>query len=1292
MNSILRQTRKRWIYWALIDLVATTVGLVGLTVVLAVVLESLPLSADGRHAVMFCWWIVALSALVWRIGLFAVALLNTRSLLRKLESTHPEYRDELSTLAYLDAHTAEADHLGFSPSLIAALREEVDHLPPPQWARLGLSTAARRGVLLLGGAGAAALIGFLVVAPNLVKDLTRAHLYGEAIPQRGAGFPIDVPAVVEVPANRELVITAEGEREFMNIAFEGSAFEKGVAVLVRRDRDGWATAGKLTRTEAGGEVSLKVDRPIDICFSTESGMSAPCRIEPVYPPVVRAVEAHITPPAYTGRPSVTVKEAARVEALQGSAIEIAFFTHGPVTASTLEILSPTQSVVGSHSLALDSTESFRHRLTLEDHLRLRAVMVDRFGQRGMSSPLQFNALPDALPEVEILSPTRESVLPDNLLVPIAVSARDDIGVASMELVFRLENGFPSAVASRVPIELESLEAGEVGTASAFLAETALDLTTLDLWPGDRVAFWVEVHDIRGDAPSKTGISPTHYVRYPSVEENLDDLASNRERSIGGIQDLLEEQKQINRQFEEIRKDLQRNRANLSDPDKQIDAQRKLSDTIQREQDFQQKLEETAQQLDETLQRLSEDDQQALTTLHKFQRVQDLMDELLTDESKKILRELQETLKELQKGDIRPDELDQTEESLAEFEKQLDRQLALLENLWIEKEVEALRDAAEELAERQEELRQSTMDQLTEEEKSEVAQAETEREAGIAEPDEKVEEKLDEMIDRLEEAIAEKESATGETKTAETPTTEASSEESKSEESAAEQTETAESESQEGETAEQSAKEEEAAASEEEAASEPQTAKGESEPEGLKQEETAEASQPESSPEEGGSPESSPPDQNQVLAERQEQLNRETERLLDELKRLTEKANEKEHQLAERLNQMDQGEMCDSIQESQKSAQSQLQQNEMKQAAKSQSQAGKQMQSLAQSLGECCSGSGQDMEQLLARMREVLDRAFLLSEQGEGTDGSLSRYKGLSEWPNVDRMSRMGTEMGWYRQEVARLSKEFQDLSKENPFADFEVVRRFDFAERSWSENVRAMEEDAPLSVSLRSHQALGSLNLAIEKLIDSIDETSNQSQNASNGLEGYFQGIKKMLSQQKGVNEQTEALKQQMAGKKPGEETPGGTEGEGLSPQEQMQKIAEQQAATRRQLEALEEKYQGIKQKAGSLGGVGDQMEQVEKDLEQGILNDRVTDLQENIVQRLLDAEKSIHNQGYKEKRRALRTDGVLVEEETAPTLPDLLEEGDRSDLARLLKRDLDRVSPHWRERVRAYYDNLLQP
>jgi hypothetical protein len=124
-------------------------------------------------------------------------------------------------------------------------------------------------------------------------------------------------------------------------------------------------------------------------------------------------------------------------------------------------------------------------------------------------PLELLVVPDSIPEVAILLPGQDTVLPLSLRQPLVVDARDDYGLARFELVAYRVTAFGER---QEPVVL-GLDLG--GTRGA-LARPALDLTTWGLLPGDTVRYFARVVD--NHPAGQIGVSPEYALRMPMVAE------------------------------------------------------------------------------------------------------------------------------------------------------------------------------------------------------------------------------------------------------------------------------------------------------------------------------------------------------------------------------------------------------------------------------------------------------------------------------------------------------------------------------------------------------------------------------------------------------------------------------------------------------------------------------------------------------------------------------------------------------------------------------------------------------
>jgi hypothetical protein len=1335
MSPLVKRTQTRLFSWRLLEALAALILLLGGGLALSLLLFGWGAEdTQWGRIVLLVWGLGLLGVAVWKLVVAVAGLFSRKQTLRLLEKSHPEYANRLSTLDYLERNDAEARTLGFSPDLIRALEAESRELPAPTWERLGLTPSAHRPALVALALGVACWVVALVVVPSQVAHITRVWIHGHPAHDTPPAFSLLLPDRVQVPLSQEVVIPARPGQVSIDLNSRGLPESVPIELLIRRPGETWKKQGTIHASSAVAdsatssqsvdrEVRFAVKQPLELVALAQGVHSNICRIEPIFPPAVEEFSAEIRPPAYSGLEASRTDNPRLVEGLEGSEVSLSWTGNNPLQSATLEVLSATRGLLERRVLGPETELSLNSAVAMDREKRLILTLRDHHGQTASVPETRLLPIPDKAPEAVIASPTRESVLPDSLLVPITLRASDDIRVAKVELVHRIVPGMPGQPDFRQTLADISQATVEVQAVTEAVFFPVLDLTQAGLWPGDQVSYWVEVVDYRGDNPGKVGRSETHTIRYPTVDEDLDEMAAMRAESADGLQQMIEEQKEISRQFKEIRQDMQRNLGNQTDPEAKWNQQKKLSETLERQENVEEQLAEVAENFEESLRRLSEDNEITLRTLQKFEQVQSLLEQVLNEETKQLIQEIQESLEKMQKDQLRPEDMENTEMDLAEFEKQLDRQLELLENMWMEQEMEALAEKTQELADRQKELLEETKENLLTEKEAAQVEEEAEKADSLADQMEGLENLIEELAKNIEEGTSTEQADSAQEQLAQdesvSDASSASSEESALQEASLPEEATGEAEDREvalnieeasqvaqatGENSqpepadlksasqESNSGQEPSEASEQSEQSESSESEGESEQQSSNQQQSAQQEQQPSAQsqedQQSGqqeSPEQQPSEYEQILAERQEQLNAETERMLEELRRLREKAEEREHPNSEQLADMEKSPETQTLPQDQQSAKSNLDRKESQQAAKNQSSASKKLQQLASMMSSCCGGD-KSMEESLAKMKVILERAFILSEESETNDRELSRFKGLASWPNVDRMSELGQEMGWYKQESLRLSDMYKETTEQNPFADFSVVHMFDHAARNWRENTRIMEESSPLVVSTRSHQSLAQVNLAIEKLLDSIQQTESQCQSGgSSGLEGYYRSLKKVLQQQQQINQESESLSQEQ--KEPGKQTMPGSKG---TMQERLQRMAAQQEQTRRMLQELEERYQNVQNRPGNLEGIGDAMSDVQKELEHGNLNDEVVDMQRQIEQRLLDAEKSLHNQGYEKQRRALRAIGEGAEPSIAEEAP-VLSEDEKADLARLLRRNMDEVSPHWRDRVRGYYDRLLQ-
>jgi hypothetical protein len=135
-----------------------------------------------------------------------------------------------------------------------------------------------------------------------------------------------------------------------------------------------------------------------------------------------------------------------------------------------------------------------------------------------------------------------------------------------------------------------------------------------------------------------------------------------------------------------------------------------------------------------------------------------------------------------------------------------------------------------------------------------------------------------------------------------------------------------------------------------------------------------------------------------------------------------------------------------------------------------------------------------------------------------------------------------------------------------------------------------------------------------------------------------------------------------------------------------MQRMAAQQRALAEAMRQLEGEARSMEDMLGSLDGLGDQMEEVAKDLETQNVTERTKRLQDRILQRLLDSQRSLQNQGLAKKRES-RTG-----EELRRTSPGPLAQDFENELRERMRKALEGgYKRQWQGVIRDYFRGLQE-
>lgn len=462
-------------------------------------------------------------------------------------------------------------------------------------------------------------------------------------------------------------------------------------------------------TDVGGSLSMKtklkdapprraqsyratiqnVNRSLQYYIATKDVTSPHYQITVRQEPVVKQFQLRLNSPTYTQLPAQTLKvNTGDIQTLFGTEVVFTGESNKPLDSAYLafeESEDVSLALVNRQNEAPQIQGAFIAQRS--ENYRIHLTDVEGFTNKD---PVNYTLLvvKDATPHVDIVEPTRDSVLDDSMLVELKIEATDDYGVQALQLVFRIETEGEDAV--NVP-----LKQWDATQKSIFLAYT-WDIDRVGLFPGERIAYYVQALDTDNISGPNIGKSQTYTLRFPSLSELYDAIAAEQETEQRGVEELAV---------------LQADATGLVDT--LLDKIRKRQQLTLKDENLMQQVLETQKQIEQTAKQLLEDMKQTAKemeknqlfdseTLQKYQELQDLMEKALSKEHKELLRKLSDALAKQplteQEKAMKAANMNQEQ-----FLQQLERAKSLYEQLLLQQELEAAAKQAKALAEQQKQL-------------------------------------------------------------------------------------------------------------------------------------------------------------------------------------------------------------------------------------------------------------------------------------------------------------------------------------------------------------------------------------------------------------------------------------------------------------------------------------------------------------------------------------------------------------------------------------------------------------
>jgi len=339
-------------------------------------------------------------------------------------------------------------------------------------------------------------------------------------------------------------------------------------------------------------------------------------------------------------------------------------------------------------------------------------------------------IPDEYPLVSLLEPGEDVDLGEDMRLPLLIQAEDDFGFSKLQLAYKIVKA----------VQIQGLEDTTFHRLSIPLPPTAdrkitvpfdWDLSGLGLLPEDAVHYFVEVWDNDEVSGYKSARTRLFTARFPSIYEIYQEVSQMQDQEIEDLEEVVEESRELKRRLDELAREMRR--------EAKLDWLRKqdLEEITQKHESLREEIDRIRRELDELVERLEKNELLSWETLKKYQELQELFQEVMTPEMKKLLEELRRAFQELDPKLLRRSikDFQLTQEN---FLRSIERTLSILKRLQIEQKLDQLAKLAQDLKERQERLNEALKEASPEE----------------MEALQKQQEKLRKDAERLQEALEE----------------------------------------------------------------------------------------------------------------------------------------------------------------------------------------------------------------------------------------------------------------------------------------------------------------------------------------------------------------------------------------------------------------------------------------------------------------------------------------------------------------------------------------------------------
>ena len=657
----------------------------------------------GVSTVALGYWVIAPLLHYFRLG----KVISHEQAAQIIGGHFTDVKDKLLNILQLKHQSDQASRQELILASIDQKSEEIKLVPFPS----AIDLSKNRKYLRYALPPLLLLIVILFINANLITDSTARIINNNKNFERPAPFSFQVAA--------DQLKAVQFEDFPLTVMVEGEQLPNEVFI----DIDNYQY--RLTK-EAPNRFTYRfnnVQKDVEFFLFSSGVESEDYKLNVLEKPNVAGFDVKLDYPAYTERRDEELSSIGDLAVPVGTNIDWVF---NALHTDAIRLQFSGSDETAEATRFSEGLFTYKKRALRDEAYKL--YISNRALPNADSISYTISVVPDLYPNI---SAEKFQDSTDLKLLYFVGEASDDYGLLSLSFNYRIkdEEGGQG--------ELRTIKLNKPAGKQARFDHT-FDLNTLELNPGDEVAYYFEVYDNDGVNGSKSARTNLMVFAMPTVKEFEAMAEANDEKIKQDLKKALEESKKVQEDMKKMREKL------LQEKDLDWQSRKELEKLLDRQKELEKQIEQAQKSFEENRKNQEQFSEVDEEILEKQEKLQEMMQEVMSEEMQELMRQIEELLQELGKDEAL-EMMEDMELSDEQLEKELDRMLELFKQLELEQEMQQAIDKLQELAKEQEELSQETEQGEKEQEELEKKQEEIDEEfQEIKEKMEGIEEKNQEL--------------------------------------------------------------------------------------------------------------------------------------------------------------------------------------------------------------------------------------------------------------------------------------------------------------------------------------------------------------------------------------------------------------------------------------------------------------------------------------------------------------------------------------------------------------------